>query len=48
MQALDKLNQRYERGTVKVSTKGAFKEWQMLQERKSPNYTTAWDEVPVV
>jgi DNA polymerase V len=48
MQALDSLNQRYGRGTVKVSTQGAFKEWQMLQERKSPNYTTAWDEVPVV
>jgi DNA polymerase V len=48
MQALDNLNQRYGRGTVKVSTQGAFKGWQMLQERKSPNYTTAWDEVPVV
>lgn len=48
MQALDTLNQRYGRGTVKVSTQGAFKDWQMLQERKSPNYTTAWDEVPLV
>ena len=48
MLALDSLNQRYGRGTVKVSTQGAFKGWQMLQERKSPNYTTAWDEVPVV
>jgi len=48
MQALDSLNQRYGRGTVKVSTQGAFKGWQMLQERKSPNYTTSWDEVPVV
>jgi DNA polymerase V len=48
MQALDKLNQRYGRGTVKVSTQGAFKGWQMRQERKSPNYTTAWDEVPLV
>ncbi len=48
MQALDKLNQRYGRDTVKVSTQGAFKDWQMLQERKSPNYTTAWDEIPVV
>ncbi len=48
MQALDSLNQRYGRGTVKVSTQGAFKGWQMLQERKSPNYTTAWDEVPMV
>jgi DNA polymerase V len=48
MQALDNLHQRYGRGTVKVSTQGAFKRWQMLQEQKSPNYTTAWDEVPVV
>lgn len=48
MQALDKLNQRYGRDTVKVSTQWAFKDWQMLQERKSPNYTTAWDEIPVV
>jgi DNA polymerase V len=48
MQALDKLNLRYGRGTVKVSTQGAFNDWQMRQERKSPNYTTAWDEVPSV
>ena len=48
MQALDNLNQRYGRGTVKVSTQGAFSGWQMRQERKSPNYTTNWDEVPGV
>ena len=48
MLALDTLNQRYGRGTVKVSTQGAYSEWQMRQERKSPNYTTSWDEVPVV
>ena len=48
MLALDSLNQRYGRGTVKVSTQGAYQDWQMRQERKSPNYTTAWEEVPVV
>ena len=48
MLALDTLNQRFGRGTVKVSTQGAFRDWEMRQERKSPNYTTAWDEVPVV
>ncbi len=48
MQALDALNQRFGRGTVKVSTQGAYKDWQMRQERKSPNYTTDWDEVPTV
>ena len=48
MQTLDQLNQRYGRGTVKVSTQGAYTGWQMRQERKSPNYTTDWHEVPVV
>jgi DNA polymerase V len=48
MQALDALNQRFGRGTVKVSTQGAYEGWQMRQERKSPNYTTDWDEVPLV
>ena len=48
MQALDELNQRYGRGAVTVSTQGAYKEWQMRQERKSPNYTTCWEDVPVV
>lgn len=48
MRALDTLNQRYGRGTVKVSTQGAYSEWQMKQERKSPNYTTAWGELPMV
>lgn len=48
MQALDTLNQLYGRGTVKVSTQGAYQGWQMLQERKSPNYTTCWEELPGV
>lgn len=48
MLALDTLNQRFGRGAVKVSTQGAFKDWQMRQERKSPNYTSDWDEVPMV
>ena len=48
MQALDALNQRFGRGTVKVSTQGAYHEWQMRQERKSPGYTTDWGALPVV
>jgi len=48
MDALDVLNKRFGRGTVKVSTQGAYKDWQMKQERKSPSYTTAWEEVPCV
>jgi DNA polymerase V len=48
MAALDGLNKRFGRGTVKVSTQGAYKEWQMKQERKSPSYTTDWDSVPII
>lgn len=48
MQALDTLNKRYGRGAVKISTQGAYKDWQMRQERKSPCYSTRWDEVPMV
>ncbi|MFY8041674.1 MAG: DUF4113 domain-containing protein [Rhodoferax sp.] len=48
MQALDTLNKRYGRGAVKISTQGAYKDWQMRQERKSPNYSTRWADVPVV
>ena len=48
MLALDTLNQRFGRGTVKVSTQGAFRDWEIRQERKSPSYTTCWEEVPVV
>jgi DNA polymerase V len=48
MEALDNLNARYGRGSVKVSTQGAYSGWQMKQESKSPNYTTSWDDVPLV
>lgn len=48
MNALDKLNSRYGRGTVRVSTQGAYKSWQMRQERKSPSYTTDWNQLPYV
>lgn len=48
MQALDTLNKRYGRGAVKISTQGTYKDWQMRQERKSPNDSTRWADVPVV
>ena len=48
MQALDALNNRYGRGAVKVSTQGAYSQWQMRQERKSPNYTTSWADLSEV
>ena len=48
MRAIDGLNSRFGRGTVKVNAGGLRTEWAMRQERKSPNYTTEWDAVPVV
>jgi len=48
MRAIDGLNSRFGRGTVKVNAGGLRTEWVMRQERKSPNYTTEWDAVPVV
>ena len=51
MAALDGLNVRYGRGTVHVASTGAGsqpKSWAMRQERRTQQYTTRWDEVPVV
>ena len=48
MKAIDGLNSRFGRGTIKVSTGGIRGEWGMRQERKSPNYKTNWAEIPAV
>jgi len=48
MRAIDGLNSRFGRGTIKVSSGGLRAEWGMRQERKSPSYTTDWNSVPAV
>ncbi len=48
MAAMDGLNRRFGRGTVKISTQGTHAQWQMKQERKSPSYTTDWHALPGV
>jgi DNA polymerase V len=50
MSAMDVLNHRYGRGTVHVASAGidnSEREWRMRQERRTPHYTTSWDDVPV-
>ena len=42
MQAMDALNHRYVRGTIKVWPQGAYLHWQVNQERISANYPTNW------
>jgi DNA polymerase V len=50
MTAIDALNQRYGKGTVHCGSAGTarqVKEWGMKQERRTPQYTTRWEDVPV-
>ena len=54
MVAMDALNNRYGRGSIRlgstaVGSNGAdVAVWATRQERRSPRYTTKWDEMPVV
>ena len=55
MRALDAVNERYGRGTLKLGSalvecreEPARRGWVMKQERRSPRYTTRWGELLVV
>jgi len=51
MQALDAVNKRYGRGAILLASAGLAGErrvWGMKQERKTPGYTTRWEDMPVV
>ena len=48
MLAMDTLNKRFGRGTLSLATAGVTstpKQWAMKQERRTPRYTTRWDEL---
>jgi DNA polymerase V len=50
MRALDGLNQRYGKGSVLMASAGlagSKRVWSMKQERRTPGYTTSWDDVPL-
>ena len=48
MAAMDTVNARFGRDTLRLAACGLEQPWQMRQARRSPRYTTAWDELPVV
>jgi DNA polymerase V len=48
MSAMDLINARWGRGTVRVSTEGVEKAWQMRRGHLSPAYTTSWEDLPPV
>jgi DNA polymerase V len=45
---VDSINQEWGRNTVLFAAAGLSKEWKMRQARRSPRYTTRWDELLVV
>jgi DNA polymerase V len=50
MQAMDSVNRRWGKGAITVGSGRvgqAPRSWGMKQERKTPGYTTEWDEMPV-
>ena len=51
MAALDAVNQRWGKHTMKLGSHRldpAPRAWTMKQERRTPRYTTQWEEMPVV
>jgi len=51
MAALDAVNQRWGKHTMKLGSNRltqAPREWVMKQERRTPRYTTQWEEMPLV
>ena len=48
MSLMDDINGKWGRGAIRVAAVSAEHPWAMRRERKSPNYTTRWDELPVV
>jgi DNA polymerase V len=57
MEAIDDLNRRFGRDSVQIGSAslascmnrgGEERSWSTKQERRSPRFTTRWDEMPVV
>lgn len=48
MAALDRINGRWGRDTLRSAATGFLRPWQNRQAMKSPAYTTSWEELPVV
>jgi len=50
MTAMDEVNRRYGRGSLQLASAGLDglrRPWSMKQERKTPRYTTDWEEMPI-
>ena len=45
MLAMDNINKKYGRNTLKIAVMGKGREWRLRQERLSPSYTTKWEQI---
>jgi DNA polymerase V len=48
MAAMDSVNKYMGKRSLVIASQGFSQPWKMKQGSKSPNYTTNWDELPVV
>lgn len=48
MSVMDAINRKIGKGSVGIAATGTSQRWAMRRERKSPAYTTNWDEIPSV
>ena len=47
MRVMDAINRKMGKGSVTVAATGTRQRWAMRRDKKSPNYTTDWLELPV-
>lgn len=48
MQALDAINRKHGKGTVRYAAEDLSQRWQPRKRMSSPRYTSAWDDLPEV
>ena len=48
MGAMDAINRRYGRASIRLASQGYVAPWEVRAEHRSPRYTTRWDELPIV
>lgn len=47
MRIMDEINRKMGKGAVTIAASGIRQGWAMRRERKSPDYTSDWNELPV-
>jgi DNA polymerase V len=48
MRTVDRINTKWGRNTIQFAAAGIKRAWKMRQFRRSPRYTTQWNEIPKV